>query len=129
VAGPALPRDGVHPVVMVLVESVARVWVQRKEDKAKVGRMMAALAGMTARLAPVRRPAVGCDYGAWITEDDVMYRANIEIVMIISQKYKKKYKTDEGERKEWLTDWTEGSRGRKSSARVGRWLREAVAQC
>ena len=42
--------------MVVLVESVARVWVQREEDEEKVGRMMAALAGMTARLAPVRRP-------------------------------------------------------------------------
>ena len=78
VPGPALPRDGVQQVVVVLVESVARVWVQRKEDEAKVGRMMAALASMTARLAPVRRPPVGCVYGAKFTEDDVMYRAVVE---------------------------------------------------
>jgi hypothetical protein len=78
VPGPVLPRDGVQPVEVLLVETVARVWVQRREDVVKVGRMMAALAGMTARLAPARRPSVGCVYGARFSEDDVMYRAVVE---------------------------------------------------
>jgi hypothetical protein len=76
VPGPALPWDGVQPVVMELVETVARVWVQRKEDEAKMGRMMADLAGTTARLAPVRPPAVGCVYGARFTEDNVKKKAH-----------------------------------------------------
>ncbi len=69
VAGLALPRDGVQLVVLVLVESVTRVWVQRKGGEVKVGRMMA---GMTARLPPVRRPSVR------FTEDDVMYCTVVE---------------------------------------------------
>ena len=74
VLGPTLPVDGMQPVVVVLVESVARLWVQ-KEDEAKVGQMTADLASMAARLVPVRRPTAGCVYGATFSDDNVMYRA------------------------------------------------------
>ena len=74
VLGPTLPVDGMQPVVVVLVESVARLWVQ-KEDEAKVGQMTADLASMAARLVPLRRPTAGCIYGATFSDDNVMYRA------------------------------------------------------
>ena len=74
VLGPTLLVDGMQPVVLVLVESVSRVWVQRKEDEKKVGQMTADLASMTAGLVPVRRPTTGGVYGSKFSEDNVMYR-------------------------------------------------------
>jgi hypothetical protein len=75
---PALQLDGKQLVVVVLVETVARVWVQTKEDEAKVDKMAADLSSLTASLVPVRRPTTGCIYGTRFTKDNEMYRVVLE---------------------------------------------------
>ena len=69
-------------VVVVLVESVSKVWVTRKETEAKVLKMMFALERMDREdgLDMVSNVTVGCVYGARFTQDGLVYRALVDQV-------------------------------------------------
>ena len=69
VEGEAFPTSGRLEVVVVLVESVARVWVQRKVEEAKISKLITALEKMVHKLNKVENAEVGCVYGTRFSED------------------------------------------------------------
>merc|ERR1719334_2833295 len=73
-----MPATGSETVVLVLVESVSKIWVTRKVEESKVEKLMAALQKMIPKLIAVEEAELGCVYGARFNEDGVMYRAVVE---------------------------------------------------
>ena len=71
-------NSDVVTVVVVLVESVSKVWVTRKEEESKVNKLMSALEKMVPRLVPASKVTVGCVYGSKFSEDGEMYRVVVE---------------------------------------------------